>query len=109
MYVYRIPAAGNEFFIGFARQLMIKKLPTMLSGFRICPYSAASADVHSPLPKVSANARFPDLETEGKDGKRMDDSMLGLKSARESNESNDKSQILIEMAFCFSRDGCFII
>ena len=33
---------------------------------------------HSPLQKLSADVRFPDLGTEGKNEKRMSGSVLGL-------------------------------
>ena len=39
--------------------------------------------------KFSADVRFPDLETEGKNAKRMSGSVTGLKSINKSDESND--------------------
>ena len=46
--------------------------------------------LHSPLQKVSADVRFPDLGTEGKDARRMSGSVVGPMSSRESGESKDK-------------------
>ena len=50
---------------------------------------------------MSADVRFPDLETEGKDARRMSGSVVNLISARESGKSNDKSQILVEIGNWF--------
>ena len=53
--------------------------------------------LHLPLQKVSAYVRFLDLGTEGKNARRMSGSVLGPMSSRESIESNDKPQILVEI------------
>ena len=57
--------------------------------------------LHLPLQKVSADVRFPDLGTEGKNARRMSDSVPGPISSRESGESNDKPQILVEIGTQF--------
>ena len=54
-----------------------------------------------PLQKMSADVRFPDLGTEGKDARRMSGSVPGPISSRESGESNDKPQILVEIGTRF--------
>ena len=56
---------------------------------------------HSPLQKVSADVCFPELGTEGKNARRMSDSVVGPISSRESGESNDKPQILAEIGTQF--------
>ena len=50
--------------------------------------------VHSPLQKVSADVRFPDLGMEGKNARRMSGSVVGPISSRESGESNDKPRYI---------------
>ena len=57
--------------------------------------------LHSPLQKVSAYVRFPHLGTEGKNARRMSGSVLDPMSSRESIESNDKPQILVEIGTQF--------
>ena len=50
---------------------------------------------------MSTDVRFPNLGTEGKNAKRMSGSVAGPQSSRESDELNDKSQILVEIGIQF--------
>ena len=45
---------------------------------------------------MTTDVRFPDLGTEGKNARRMSGSVVGPMSSRESDESNDIPQILVE-------------
>ena len=50
--------------------------------------TAPAPPTHSRLQKLSANVRFSDLETEGKNAKRMSSSVVGFVSSNGSDESN---------------------
>ena len=50
---------------------------------------------------MGADVRFPDLGTEVKNAKKMSGSAVGPIPSRESGESNDKSQILVEIGTQF--------
>ena len=56
---------------------------------------------HSPLQKVIADVRFPDLGAEVKNAKRMTGFVVGPIPSRQSGESNDKSQLLVEIGTQF--------
>ena len=51
--------------------------------------------------KVSADVRVPDLGTEGKNARRMSGSVVGPISSRESGETNDITQNLVEIGTQF--------
>ena len=59
---------------------------------------------HSPLQKVGAVVRVPDSGTEGENARRMSGSVVGPMSSRDSGESNDIHQILVEIGTRFLQE-----
>ena len=66
----------------------------------VVPHLVATC-IHSPLQRLGAEVRFPDLGTEGKNARGMSGSVIGPLSSRESGESKDKPPNLVEIGTRF--------